>query len=316
MKVFAAILATTVTCCCGGQDFLHRSLPANVQAAANSRPTADTGTNAGVVNVVFTVTDHGGRFVKDLQQSQFKVLDNNKPPQKMLSFESQTVVPMRVGLLFDASNSIRDRFLFEQKAAADFVQQVIRPQADKAFVLAFDEILDIKQDFTDDTDKLTAGIKNIHPGGGTAMWDAIYYACRDKLLKERNSGPVRRVIILMSDGDDNQSRVLRKEAVEMAQRAEVSIYTISTNFSSIHDTGDQHLSMLAEATGGRAFFPRKLEEMTDAFKEIQAELRSQYFMSYVPDHFEADGQFRSIQILPENTKLRVRVRKGYFAPRE
>ena len=233
-----------------------------------------------------------------------------------MNFEAQTNLPLRVGLLIDASNSIRDRFLFEQQAAVGFLQQVIRPQTDKAFVLSFDEVSEITQDFTGEIDKLTTGIRSIRPGGGTAMWDAVYFACRDKMMKEKNASPVRRAIVLVSDGDDNQSRVLRQEAIEMAQRAEVIIYAISTNLSNIQDSGDHNLKLLAEATGGRAFFPYKLQDVTEDFNDIQGELRSQYSLSYKPDEFLPNGQFRSIQVIAENKKLKVRARKGYFAPKQ
>src|SRR5215467_14008286 len=132
-----------------------------------------------LVPVIFTVTDRHGKFVKDLKQDQFKVLDNNRPPKEVVSFESQTDLPLRVGILIDASNSIRERFLFEQQATEQFVQEIIRPRSDKAFVLAFDEVSEVTQDFTSDVDKLGTGIRVIRPGGGTAMWDAVYYACRD-----------------------------------------------------------------------------------------------------------------------------------------
>jgi Ca-activated chloride channel family protein len=271
--------------------------------------------NVDLVPVIFTVTDKHGKFVKDLKQDQFKVLDNNRPPKEVVNFEPQTNLPLRVGLLIDASNSIRDRFLFEQQASEQFLQSIIRPQSDKAFVLAFDEVSEITQDFTSDMEKLAAGIRVIRPGGGTAMWDAVYYACRDKMMKEKNGTPVRRAIILVSDGDDNQSRVLRQEAIDMAERAEVIVYTISTNLSNIHDTGDHNLQALADATGGRAFYPYKLQDLSDDFNEIQGELRSQYSISYKPDDLVPNGQFHSIQIIPENKKLKVRARKGYFAPK-
>ncbi len=265
------------------------------------------------VNLFFTVTDKHGKFVKDLKEDQFDILDNTKPPVKIMNFEAQTNLPLRVGLLIDASNSIRDKFHFEQQAAIEFLNQIIRPQSDKAFVLAFDEVPDLQQDFTNDIGKLTKGINNIRPGGGTAMWDAVYYACRDKLLKEQATGPVRRAIILVSDGDDNQSRALRQEAIEMAQRAGVIIYAISTNLSNIKDSGDKNLKILADATGGQAFYPFKLQDLSDAFTEIQGELRSQYFIAYKPDSFLANGQYRPVQVLAKNKKLRVRAKKGYFA---
>ncbi|HLW55237.1 MAG TPA: VWA domain-containing protein [Candidatus Angelobacter sp.] len=272
-------------------------------------------TRSDEVNVIFTVTDKHGKFVKDLRQAQFRVLDNNLPPKQITNFESQTDLPLRVGLLIDASNSIRDRFLFEQQAAVEFLQQIIRPKTDKAFVLAFDEIPEVTQDFTNDLDKLTKGIKVIRPGGGTAMWDAVFYACRDKLMKERETVPVRRVIILVSDGDDNQSRALRQEAIEMAQRAGVIIYTISTNLSNIHDDGDHNLKLLSDTTGGRTFFPFKLADLADAFHDIGGELRSQYSLSYKPAQFEANGQFRPIAITVDDKKLKIRAKKGYYVSR-
>ena len=268
------------------------------------------------VNVIFTVTDKHNKFIKDLKQSQFKILDNNRPPRQILDFSAETDLPLRVGLLIDASNSIRDRFLFEQDAAISFLHQIIRPKSDKAFVLAFDEVWDLTQDFTNDLDKLTRGIKVIRPGGGTALWDAVFYACRDKLMKEKESGPVRRAIILVSDGDDNQSRVLRQEAIEMAQRAGVIVYTISTNLSNNPDEGDRSLKMLADATGGQAFFPFKLQDVANAFHDINEELRSQYSVFYKPEDFQANGQFRPIQIIAENKKYKVRAKKGYFVPRQ
>jgi Ca-activated chloride channel family protein len=263
------------------------------------------------VNLVFAVTDKHGRFIKDLTENQFKIFDNGKPVVPK-GFQAQTNVPLRVGLLIDASNSIRDRFLFEQQAAIEFLQQVIRPERDQAFVLAFDEVPEVTQDFTSDQDKLTKGIKLIRPGGGTAMWDAVYTACRDHLMKHAEIDTVRRVIILVSDGDDNQSRVLRQEAIAMAQRADVIIYTISTNLSNIQDSGDKNLKMLADATGGQAFFPFKIQDLADDFYSIQGELRSQYTLHYKPEGIVA-GQFRAVLIKPDDTKFRVRVKKGYYA---
>ncbi|HKD79082.1 MAG TPA: VWA domain-containing protein [Candidatus Angelobacter sp.] len=267
------------------------------------------------VNVIFTVTDKHNKFIKDLKQNQIRILDNNRPPRQILDFAAETDLPLRVGLLIDASNSIRDRFLFEQDAAISFLHQIIRPKTDKAFVLAFDEVWDLTQDFTGDLDKLTKGVKVIRPGGGTALWDAVFYACRDKLMKEKETGPVRRAIILVSDGDDNQSRVLRQEAIEMAQRAGVIVYTISTNLSNNPDEGDRSLKMLAETTGGQAFFPFKLQDVANAFHDINEELRSQYSVFYKPENFEANGQFRAIQITADNKKYKVRAKKGYYVPR-
>ncbi len=269
------------------------------------------------VNVVFTVTDKRGHFVKDLTKDDFRVMDDSKPAESVRSFSRQTNLPLRVGLLIDASNSVRDRFKFEQEAAIEFLNQIIRPRFDQAFVIGFDTTPEVTQDFTDDTEALSHGVRMLRPGGGTAMYDAIYFACRDKLLKEDKSQvATRRAIILLSDGEDNQSRVSREEAVEMAQRAEVIVYTISTNTSGLKLRGDKILEHFAEETGGKAFFPFKIQDVADAFSQIQDELRSQYAIAYKPADFLSDGKYRKIEILADNKKYKVRARKGYYAPRQ
>ena len=269
------------------------------------------------VNLVFTATDKHGRFVKDLKRDDLKILDDNKPPASISSFASQTDLPLRVGLLVDASNSIRDRFRFEQEAAIEFLNQIVRHGADQAFVLGFDSTAEITQDFTDDQEKLSKGVRVLRPGGGTALFDAIYHACRDRLASVTSrKGPVRRAIIILSDGEDNQSRVTREEAIDMAQRAEVTIYAISTNISGVKTRGDKVLERFAETTGGRVFFPYKLQDVANAFHDIQDELRSQYAVSYKPADFVADGRFRPISIAANLKNVKVRTRKGYYAPKQ
>ncbi|MDP9267715.1 MAG: VWA domain-containing protein [Acidobacteriota bacterium] len=280
----------------------------------------DTGTiikkRVDEVNVIFTVTDKGGKFIKGLKQADFTVLDDHKPPQSMVAFRSETNLPLRVGLLVDASNSIRDRFKFEQEAATEFLNQTVRPKVDKAFVVGFDATPEVTADFTDSAEKLAKGVAILRPGGGTALWDAVYYACRDKLLKHQDDFAVRRAIIVLSDGDDNQSRVTRQEATEMAQRAEVIVYAISTNISGVVSRGDKYMQEMAEATGGRVFFPMKLDDIAEKFVQIQEELRSQYAVAYKPTDFLADGRYRAIDIVASNKKYKVRARKGYYAPRQ
>jgi Ca-activated chloride channel homolog len=266
------------------------------------------------VNVVFTVTDKRGHYVKDLTQNDVRVFDDNKPAESVRSFSRETNLPLRVGLLIDASNSVRDRFKFEQEAAIEFLNQIIRRTSDKAFVIGFDTTPEVTQDMTDDTEALSHGVRMLRPGGGTAMYDAIYFACRDKLMQDKSTSATRRAIILLSDGEDNQSRVSREEAVEMAQRAEVIIYTISTNVSGLKLRGDKILEHFAEETGGKAFFPFKIQDVSNAFSEISDELRSQYDVSYKPADFLANGKYRKIEILADNKKYKVRARKGYYAP--
>jgi len=267
------------------------------------------------VNVVFTVMDKKGRHITDLKQNDFRVVDDNKPPEQIRSFQAETNLPLQVGLLIDASNSVRDRFKFEQESAIEFLNQTIHPGKDKAFVIGFDVTPEVTQDFTDNTEALAHGVHDLRPGGGTALYDALYYACRDKLLKVSKGLTVRRAIILLSDGDDNQSHVSREEAIEMAQRAEAIVYTISTNVSGTKGQGDKVLERIADATGGHAFFPFQIRDVADAFAAIQDELRSQYAISYKPADFKFDGHYRTIEIVANDRKnFRVRARRGYFAP--
>jgi len=287
--------------------------PADSSGDDGSVPRIRVGINE--VNVVFTVTDKHGKRVTDLKQSDFQVVDDSKPAVEIRSFHSETNLPLQVGLLIDASNSVRDRFTFEQESAIEFLNQTIRRRYDQAMVIGFDATPEVTQDFTDNTEALDHGVRELRPGGGTALYDALYYACRDKLLKEPQVGPTRRAIILLSDGEDNLSHVTREEAIEMAQRAAAIVYTISTNVSGTKGAGDKVLERIADATGGRAFFPFQIRDVTNAFAEIQDELRSQYDVSYKPADFKADGHFRTIEIVASDRKnYRVRARRGYYAP--
>ena len=267
------------------------------------------------VNVVFTVTDRHNRYVQDLVKGDFKVIDDAKPVGVIRSFRRETDLPLQVGLLIDASNSIRDRFKFEQESAIEFLNDTIRRKYDQAFVIGFDEKPELTQDLTDNMEALSKGVRMLRPGGGTALYDALYYASRDKLLKSAQSDSVRRAVILVSDGQDDASHVTREEAIEMALRADVIVYTISTNFPD-GGAGDKILQRIADATGGRAFEPFQLSDVANAFTEIQEDLRSQYALSYHPPDFAKDGRYRTIQISANRRGLKVRSRSGYYAPTE
>jgi len=268
------------------------------------------------VNVLFIATDKHGKFVRDLNQSDFTILDDHKPPQAILNFRRETDLPLHLGLLIDVSGSVDSRFDFEQSAATSFLEHTIRAGFDKAFVLGFNSHTQLAQDFTDNAALLAKGIHGLHDGGGTALYDAVYRACKDKLLKDHPERPVRKAIIVVSDGEDNQSEMTRAQAIEMAQRAEVIIYAISTDDSGLVMRGDRVLEQLAEATGGRAFFPFKMKDITHSFAAIEDELRSQYVVSYKPADFDADGRYRSIEISSLKKDTQVRARKGYFAPQQ
>jgi len=268
------------------------------------------------VNVLFIATDKHGKFVRDLNQADFSILDDHKPPQSILNFRRETDLPLHLGLLIDVSGSVHGRFDFEQNAAISFLQHSIRANFDKAFIVGFNTQSQMSQDFTDNVDLLSAGVHKLQDGGGTALYDAIYRACKYKFLKDRPDHPARKAIVVVSDGEDNQSEFTRAQAIEMAQRAEVIIYAISTDDSGLVLRGDKVLEQLAAATGGRAFFPFKMKDITHSFAAIEDELRSQYVVSYQPADFDADGRFRSIEISALKKDLQVRARKGYFAPQQ
>lgn len=266
------------------------------------------------VNLIFTVTDKKGRFITGLQRQNFGLLDDGRPPEAVLGFTQQTNLPLRVGIMLDTSSSIRQRFQFEQDSAIEFLLQILHLN-DKAFVEGFDITTDIAQSFTNNVDLLNQGIRKLRPGGGTAMYDALYKTCRDEMLSLPEPGSVRRALILVSDGDDNYSRAQESDAIKMCQRANTIVYAISTNVSPSRDKGDDVLKAIAEATGGRAFYPVKIEDVALGFRSIEQELRSQYSLVYRPADFRQDGSFRTIYLQALDPRYHVRAQKGYFAPK-
>jgi Ca-activated chloride channel family protein len=300
--------------------------PSAANSFASSAPSTD-GTNDPIltirkrvdeVNVLFIATDKHGKFVRNLNQNDFTYLDDHKPPEAVINFRRETDLPIQLGLLIDTSGSVNSRFSFEQEAAVNFLNRTVRPGFDRAFVMGFSSRGIVAQDFTDNVKLLETSVHGLHSGGGTAIYDAIYRACRDKLIKDKDKTdkPIRRAIVVVSDGEDNQSEVSRAQAIEMAQRAEVIIYAISTDDSGLILHGDKVLQQLADSTGGRAFFPFKMKDVTRSFSAIEDELRSQYVVSYRPADFDADGRFRAIQISALKKDLQVRARQGYFAPKQ
>jgi VWFA-related protein len=266
------------------------------------------------VDLFFAVTDKRGNFVTGLQQQNFGLLDDGRPPERVIRFVQQTNLPLRIGIMIDTSSSIRQRFPFEQQAAIDFLLQVMHP-VDRAFVEGFDVQTDIEQDFTNRIDLLDSGISRLRPGGGTALYDSLYKTCRDQMLTLQQTADVRKAMILVSDGDDDYSRATEDDAIKMCQRAETIVYTISTNTGPSRDKGDDVLLRISDATGGRVFFPTRIDDVSEGFLNIEAELRSQYSLVYVPANFKQDGSFRTIYLQCLDPRYTVRAKKGYFAPR-
>lgn len=291
--------------------------------AAQQKPATSSGedntpsqfsTEVTRVNMLFTVTDKHGRFVTDLKRGDFEVIENKKP-QTISEFTSETDLPLRLAILVDTSNSIRDRFHFQQEAAINFINGVMRDQ-DKALVVSFDSNAELVEDLTSDTGALESAIRELRPGGGTSFYDAVFFACRDKLMQDQPLYKYRRAMILISDGEDNNSKVSRDQALEMAQKADVVVYTISTNISRQPTEGDKVMRYFAQQTGGVAFFPFQASDLNQSFENIANELRHQYNLFYRPTPLVNDGQFHAVQIkVKEHKDFVVRARKGYYARR-
>ena len=316
-----------------------QSTPPPQSPAPSQEPAQQSGQKIGVrvnlVDVLFTVLDRRNKLVPALEKTDFKIFDD-KFPQEIRYFSKQSDLPLRIGILLDTSNSIRDRIKFEQDASINFLFTVLRRNKDEAFAMTFDDEPQIIQPFTGDAGALRDQITKTRAGGGTAIYDAIYEAC----VKELSHPPrppgdqpdvVRRVMVLISDGEDNLSNHTRTEAIEMAQRTSVVIYTISTSIQWISLTqnnepaksgdrkyhltdGDKILQELAEETGGRSFYPYHVDDLDQSFQDIGDELRNQYSIAYLPNNYVLDGRYHKIRIeVPEHKGYQVRARRGYFA---
>ncbi|HZQ70671.1 MAG TPA: VWA domain-containing protein [Terriglobales bacterium] len=266
------------------------------------------------VNLVFTAVDKHGRFIKDLPQDAFELLDNSKAPQSIGYFQQQSNLPLRVALLIDLSDSIRSRFKFEQEAAIMFLKRILRPGKDEAFIVGFNSHAQLEQDMTGDVEKLSRAIRRLTPGGDTAVHDAVVFAC-SKLEKQSTRGVLRRAIILVSDGVDTASKASLEDATMSEARAQTILYAVRTNnpVSNPLPLGQQTLSLLTSNSGGHILAGVEKSDLVRSFKRIEAALRSQYALGYHPADFAPDGSYRSVEISARKKGIKVQCRKGYFA---
>lgn len=267
------------------------------------------------VTVFFTATK-GKKFVNDLTKEDVTVKDDNLPPAKISAFGYQSDLPLRLGLLIDTSASVNYRFKFEQETARHFLRNLVRAEKDEAFVAGFSDQTMLSQDYTDDVDKLAKAISALHSGGGTALFDAVQASCW-KLFRAADQRPTARVLVLLSDGEDNSSKSTLEQAIEAAQREEITIYTISTNDRAYAPQGNKILKDLAVQTGGKKFSPDDARQVVKAFGAIEREMRSRYMLAYQPVDLREDGRFHRIDLRAQrsNEKFRVHTRIGYFAPK-
>jgi Ca-activated chloride channel family protein len=313
------ILYSTAALCAlslvlNGQSGATRAAQPPAPPPANSEDARIT-LDVSRVNMLYTVSDKKGRFVTDLSKDDFEVFESKKP-QSIIEFSAESDLPLRLAVLIDTSNSIRERFHFQQEAAIAFIDGAVRPRQDKAMVVSFDTSAELVTDLTDDIGALEKAIQNLRPGGGTSLYDAVFFACRDKLMQDQPLYKFRRAMVILSDGDDNQSLHTRDQALEMAEKADVSIYTISTNITHIETEGDKVLRYFATETGGQVFFPFKVSDLSQSFENIANELRHQYNIFYRPEPLRTDGLYHPVDIRVKSRKdLIVRARKGYYAPK-
>ncbi len=326
-------------------------LPAGL-AAVCSQTLAQSGSNAGatasesskerilvdvhLVNLLFTARDKKGNLVADLTRDRVKIFEDGRL-QTITNFSRESDQPLGIVLLMDTSSSARASLKVQQEAAIDFLHNTIQRKRDKGLLMTFDSTIDVLQDFVDDPDRLSKAVKSLRIGGGTKMYDAIQVACQEKLVGLTG---LRRILVLIGDGDDNMSYETLESSIAIAQRSEVSIYTISTNnsgfFGMAQPKQDKILKRLAENTGGRAYFPPKIDDLAMSFFRISEELRSQYSVAYRSTNSSRDGAFRRIKInvspapAPHDgadhsrvkkvlfqirgKKVKLQYRKGYYAP--
>jgi VWFA-related protein len=291
------------------------AIPAAPAAQAPRSATDTISVDVNLVNILFTVADRKGKFVTNLRKEDFRVFEDDKL-QIITNFSSETNLPLTIALLVDTSGSIRDKLRFEEEAAIEFFYSTLQRGKDKALVISFDSGVELLQDFTDDPERLADKIRKIRAGGGTSLYDAIYLAVNEKLAGQDG----RRIVILITDGDDNSSRVSLTETLEAAQRNDVTIYSISTNSAAFfgskdQERGDKTLKKLAEETGGKPFFPLKIQDLSSSFLDIHDELRSQYQIGYRPTNAKQDGTFRRIRVDISDKRYKPRARSGYYMPK-
>lgn len=254
-------------------------------------------------------------MVNDLEQSDVGILDDNKPPKSVVQFSSQSKLPLRLALLVDTRGSVRDRFSFEKKAATKFIEKVLNGTTDLGFVSGFAAEPTITQDFSSAPSELGAGIEKLANGGGTALFDAVSYACR-KLANYPDDERVARVLVIVSDGEDNSSHGTLKQTIQTVEKTGVTVYTISTKEELGSKTdADRVLEALAERSGGEAMFPVDSLSLGRSFDKLRDLIRSRYFIAYKPADFQPNGEYRSISIraAKDGKRLQVRARKGYHA---
>jgi VWFA-related protein len=294
------------------------SSEARLEQSVVTYPGATFRVTVDEVAIMFSATDHG-KSVTNLAASDVVIRDDSQPPGAILGFRNESQLPLRLGLVIDTSDSVTERIGFEQAAATRFLQEVMADKDDLAFVVGVNNSVLLVQDFTADRTLSSHALNQLAPGGGTALWDAVAYTA-DKLATHPEVQPVARILVVISDGEDNSSSITLKQAITKAQNGEVAVYTVSTRENGLSEepsalVGDRALQTLSELTGGTAMMPGSASRLDARLADLQQVIRGRYLVSYKPASFQHDGRYRSIDIeaQKDGRKLKVVARKGYYA---
>lgn len=291
-----------------------------------------------LVSVPFTATDKRNRYINDLAKESIQVFEDGKP-QEIFSFVRESDLPLTFAVLFDVSGSQQYSIPQQREAASLFFQRIMRADKDLAAIVTFRRDIEVRQRLTSNVRSISRALDDIRfeegsgqsrggtppvvldPGvTGTSLYDAVYVTADEMLSREAG----RRVIIVLTDGEDTTSQYKRDQASDMALRTEAQVYVIGIPSAVPNGYGGYSyggvnrgdMSRMCEATGGRAFFPQRESDYVAAFQQIEEDLRQQYIVTYSPENTNRDGKFRAISIKvnrPDAKDLRVLTRKGYYA---
>lgn len=315
---FCALLLIVLSCVRAGAQQPNPGLQASLlaRAPASDEPAYTFTKRVDEVNLVFTVTDKKGRLVRDLTADDLELLDNQQAPASLRFFQKQSDLPLRIALLIDASSSIENRLRFEKRGARMFLKELLRPEIDQAFVASFDERVHVLQDFSNDPELLAKSLNRVKAAGQTVLFDGLLLAAH-KLSETGNGNVTRRVIVVITDGEDNESHVLLNEAERAVIAADASLYALSSNnLRNGYTRGEAILDLLTRASGGNILPAHEEGELKRAFNDLGKTLRSQYALGYSPANFRPDGSFHSIELAARKRGFKVRCRRGYFAGKD
>src|SRR6266446_3702441 len=322
------LIAAVALCLCGtfvvGQQ-QKQPQKANPPAATSQDPNQEREVvNIRRVRLPITVTDKHGAFVSGLTQNDFLIFED-KVQQQIDSFTSEqnNDLPLNVAVLMDTSPSTAGKLRFEQEAAKNFIQTVVRPRKDRVLFATFDDQVTLRQDFTDRLELLDRAVFAIKKTGSqTALYDAIWQFCDEKM----RSAQGRRALVIITDGDDTYSRADMNDAIDIAQRTETTIFAISTKAGlsgavpgveagMVKDRGDKGLERMCEETGGAAFFTGDMLALERSFTKIARELRSQYLITYKSTNNLYDGSYRRVEVKLSSghNNMKPRTKHGYKA---